>query len=197
MIIGYILILKINMKIGLIGEAPNDTLAIKNLLSSKYDNEKYEFINMLDHIHGSQLDNQKTKRLLRVEYEIKKPDLVIFIRDLDSLLPNKQKLNERRNYFTDFNRVVDKKGIWLLHIYEIEALILADIAAFNSIYSTNIEVILNPMTISEPKEFLKTASKKYNEIHNGNIFKYLDFNKLLNCAYFNKFINNLNKSLNC
>lgn len=92
------------MRIGLVGEAPNDTEAIKNLLNKKYS--ALEFFFMLNNINGSNLDNQKTKRLLRIEYEFEKPDIVIFIRDLDSVLPNKKKLYERKNYFTEFNSVV-------------------------------------------------------------------------------------------
>jgi hypothetical protein len=86
------------MKIGLVGEAPNDTESIKNLLEKRYTG--LEFVSMLKIINGSNLDSQKTKRLLRVEYQQQKPDIVIFIRDLDSTLPNKSKLYERKNYFT-------------------------------------------------------------------------------------------------
>lgn len=77
------------MTIGLVGEAPNDTNAIKNLLSKQYSIPNYYFYPILDHIHGTQLDNPKTKRLLRIEYEFKKPDIVIFIRDLDGTLNNR------------------------------------------------------------------------------------------------------------
>jgi len=88
------------MKIGLVGEAPNDTQSIKNLLSKRYSNSKYEFVFMLQRTNGSNLDSQKSKRFLRIEFEQQKPDLVIFIRDLDSILPNKIKLYDRKNYFT-------------------------------------------------------------------------------------------------
>ena len=65
------------MKIGLVGEAPNDTVAMKNLLHKRYDASRFEFVDMLENIPGSLLDHQKTKRLLRLEYENKKPDSVI------------------------------------------------------------------------------------------------------------------------
>jgi hypothetical protein len=181
------------MKIGLVGEAPNDTQSIKNLLQKKYCVTKYDFVFMLNIINGSNLDSIKTKRFLRVEYETQKPDIVIFIRDLDAVLPNKEKLNDRKNYFTSSNNVVNKKGIYLLNIYEIEALILTDIALFNKIYDTDLQEIEDVMKISEPKEELKKASKKYNESHNPEIFKSIDFQKTLNCDYFNKFIKNFDK----
>lgn len=183
------------MKIGLVGEAPNDTQSIKNLLEKKYFPADHEFVFMLQRTNGSSLDSQKTKRLLRIEYEIQRPDIVIFIRDLDSILPNKEKLYERKFYFTNSNSVVDKKGIPLLHIYEIEALILADINTFNKIYGTNLPEIQNVMTIPEPKEYLKLASKKYNESQNEDIFKLIDFNKTLDCEYFSRFIKKLDKVL--
>ena len=183
------------MKIGLVGEAPNDTQSIKNLLQKRYTDKKYEFVFMLQRINGSNLDSQRTKRFLRIEFESQKPDIVIFIRDLDSILPNKPKLYDRKNYFTSSNNVVNKRGIHLLHIYEIEALILSDIETFNKIYNTKIEKIDNVMSISEPKELLKNASKNYNESHNSEIFNKLDFDKVLECIYFKKFIKNLDKSL--
>ena len=184
------------MKIALIGEAPNDTQAIKNLLIKRYETGKYEFVFMLQRINGSNLDSQKTKRFLRVEFENQKPDLVIFIRDLDALLNDKSKLDERKFYFTEFNSVVDKKGFYLLNIFEIEALILADIDSFNVLYQTNIDTFLDVMLIQQPKELLKNASKHYNESHNGAIFEKLEFDKVMECKYFNDFIVELDKYLN-
>ena len=48
------------MKIGLVGEAPNDTQSIQNILSGKFSELDYVF--MLDRINGSNLDSQKTKK---------------------------------------------------------------------------------------------------------------------------------------
>jgi len=182
------------MKIGLVGEAPNDTQSIQNLLSKKYFTHEYLFL--LNRTNGSNLDNSKTKRLLRIEYETKKPNIIIFIRDLDGLSNNKTQLKSRKKYFSNSNKTVDKKGIYLLNIYEIEALILSDIETFNNIYKTNIKKIDNPMNIEEPKELLKKESKyHYNESHNPDIFKELDFDKVNNCNYFNEFIKKLDKIL--
>jgi len=183
------------MKIGLVGEAPNDTQSIKNLLEKRYSNNNHEFVFMLQIINGANLDSQKTKRFLRIEYELQKPDIVIFIRDLDAVLPNKKKLYERKEYFTNSNNVIDKKGIPLLHIYEIEALILTDVATFNNKYGAKLEEVPNVMTIPEPKEYLKKASKKYSESHNADIFRLLDFDKTLNCEYFRRFIKKLDAVL--
>jgi hypothetical protein len=184
------------MKIALVGEAPNDTQAIKNLLIKRYTKEKFDFVFLLQRINGSNLDSQKTKRFLRVEFENQKPDLVIFIRDLDALLSDKTNIEERKLYYTEFNSVVDKKGIYLLNIFEIEALILADIFTFNGMYQTNIETFLDVMLIQQPKELLKNASKNYNESHNAAIFEKLEFDKVMECKYFNEFIVKLDKYLN-
>ncbi len=181
------------MKIGLVGESPNDTSSIQNLLVKQFPHFEYQFL--LDRINGSQLDSQKTKRFLRREYEIKQPDIVIFIRDLDGILPSKEKMILRKSYFTESNSVVDKVGIYLLNIYEIEALILADIVTFNSLFGTNLEEIEDPMRIEEPKEFLRSSSKKYRESLNPKIFKELDFDRVSRCRYFNEFLSSFGKIL--
>ena len=146
-------------------------------------------------MNGSRLDSQKTKRFLRKEFEFKKPDLVIFIRDLDSTLPNQEQVALRDEYFSSSNRVVDRKGIKLLHIYEIEALILADIELFNKIYECAIEKIDQPMQVKEPKEFLRSKAKRYTESDNPDIFKRMDFNKALNVEYFKTFITKLDRKI--
>ena len=182
------------MKIGLVGEAPNDVQSIRNLLVKKYSD--LDFVFMLQRINGANLDSQKTKRFLRIEYETQKPDIVVFIRDLDSILPNMKNLYERKNYFTSSNRVVDKKGIHLLNIYEIEALILADIATFNNKFNVNVPIVNDVMLISEPKEFLRDKTKNYNESMNAEIFEDLIFDTVLSkCKYFEKFIENFDKML--
>ena len=180
------------MKIGLVGEAPNDTQSVKNLLQKEYN---FDFFFMLDRINGSKLDSQKTKRFLRIEYETKHPNIVIFIRDLDGFSSNKDQLEKRKLYFTNSNRVVDKKGIFLLHIYEIEALILCDIDTFNLVYKSELDAVDDPMLIEEPKEYLKTKSKLYNESHNSDIFEKLSFEKTLTCNYFKEFIASFNNAI--
>lgn len=187
------------MKIGLVGEAPNDTRAIQNLLSRKYQN--LEFVELLERIDGSMLDNRKAvSRLLRIEYESHQPDLIIFIRDLDSHEKDRKKLAERKEIFTYSNRIVNKTGIFLLNIYEIEALILADIAAFNNHYGCEIKKHPDPMKVRDPKEILIVASRKgkkhYNESHNATIFELLNFDTVKqNCRYFASFIKKLEKKL--
>ena len=182
------------IRIGLIGEAPNDTDCMKVHLLKKY-NESVEFFPLLNRINGSQLDNQKTKRMLRVEFELEQPDLVVFIRDLDGLMTDKEQLEKRKSYFTDFKTVVNKNALYLLHVFEIEALILSNIDVFNALYGTDAKDIGDPMLISEPKEVLRALNNKYNESQNTSIFEKLDFDQTLSCAYFSRFIKDLDRKL--
>jgi len=186
------------MKIGLVGEAPNDTRAIQNLLGRNYQN--VEFVELLQRIDGSMLNNKKAIRQIRREFELQNPDLVIFIRDLDSHEHDRKKRRERQATFTKSNRIIDKKGIHLLHIYEIEALVLADIAVFNEKYNCDIEQPADPMKVADPKEILIAASRKsdtpFNVSHNPDIFNLLNFNILIkNCRYFSAFVKKFNKAL--
>lgn len=96
------------LKIGLVGEAPGDTKSIKNLLEKQYPVDSYNFITLIHRVRGSELDNQKTKRFLRREFETQNPDIVIFIRDLDGLEHENDKITIRKKYFTKSNSVIDK-----------------------------------------------------------------------------------------
>ena len=183
-------------RIGLVGEAPSDVNSIANLLS-KY-NGSVQFLILLRNLRGSELDNPKTKRLLRIEYESEKPDRVIFIRDLYSVEGKddyERKSRERKKYFTVCNQIVDRKGIFLLNIYELEALILADINKFNSRYNTDVVFDEDPTLCIEPKEFLKDQSGgKYNQSDNPDLFKLLDIEVVAKrCHYFGRFLKKLNK----
>jgi hypothetical protein len=186
------------MKIGLVGEAPNDTRAIQNLLSRNYHG--LEFVELLQRVDGSMLDNKKAINQIRREFELEDPDLVIFMRDLDSHEGDTKKKRERQATFTKSNRIVDKKGIHLLHIYEIEALILADIEVFNKQYNCDLEHPADPMKVADPKEILIAASRKsespFNVSHNPDLFKLLNLNVLIkNCRYFSLFIKKFNKAI--
>ena len=186
------------MKIGLVGEAPADTLSIKNLLSKKY--KDLNFVELLKNkITGSSLENQKTKTELRIECITQRPDIVIFIRDLDGLLTPKyrKKRLQRQDYYNGFKGCTQvKKTIFFLNIWEIEALILSDINSFNKYYKCNVEFNGNPMSVEEPKEHLFSLHNKYSESHNGNIMEGIDFDKVYeNCAYFKSFINKFDRLL--
>lgn len=179
-------------KIGLIGEDPNDTIAIKNLLEKEYSN-KLDFRQLVRNKRGNQLDNSRFLAALKIEYAEYKPHVVIFIRDADGIITEKEKINKVKKWFTSLNLFVENKGLLLINIYELEALILADINTFNNLYGTAITYTKNVMYQSDPKGFLfkKTErnKKKYSESHCPEIFCKLDTNTLIkNCKYFDDFL---------
>ncbi|MHC5353961.1 hypothetical protein ACYSNX_07230 [Myroides sp. LJL115] len=45
------------MIIGLVGEAPTDTLAIENILSKEFSQFNFKYVTLIGHINGSQLDS--------------------------------------------------------------------------------------------------------------------------------------------
>ncbi len=74
---------------------------------------------------------------------------------------------------------IDSKGIFFLAIYEMEALILADIDTFNRYYNLNYELDKEPIEYEKPKEFLKEQSNyKYKTSHCIKIFEVADFEKI-------------------
>lgn len=185
--------------IALVGEDPNDTKAIQNLLSQKYSRD-VSFYPIIRNKRGDQLNNASTINALKIELEVRKYDYVIFIRDLDGLQTDKRKLDNRIKWFDNLNKVCNKRGLLLLNIYELEALILADIEVFNKEYKVSIANIGNVMFKKEPKEFLisKTAKtrKKYAESHCPDIFRKIRFAQVTaNCEYFKAFIDKWDKAI--
>jgi hypothetical protein len=181
-------------KIGLIGEDPNDTIAIQNLLQNQHSNG-LQFKQLIKNIRGHQLDNERTFHSLKIEYTDYQPHLVLFIRDADGIATENKKIKKVVDWFNNLNKTVENKGLLLVNIYELEALILADIATFNKLYGTLIKFPGNVMYQTEPKEFLiqKTFKnrKRYSEAHCPDIFKHLNFDTVINnCKYFKSFYEN-------
>jgi len=184
------------MKIGLVGEAPQDTMAIKNLLQKRYID--FTFIELLKNkLTGALLENQKTKTELRIECSTHKPDIVVFIRDLDGLATKefREQQLRRQEYYNNFKGCTHvKKTIFLLNIWEIEALIFSDINAFNLYYSSSVDYNGNPMEIPNPKEELYKLNRKYSESHNSKILEKANFETIYkNCNYFKEFVNEFDK----
>lgn len=179
-------------KIGIIGEDPNDTSSVQTLLINKYP-KKFNCKPLLKNKKGYQLDNSRVPASLKIEFEDYKPDLVIFVRDADGIATETPKIKKVEDWFKKLNPIVKNKGILLTNIYELEALILADIATFNSMYGTKLKYSGDVMYQKEPKEFLinktKHLKKTYSESHCPSIFEKLNFQNLTgNCKYFKEFI---------
>lgn len=122
------------IRIGIIAEDDNDAKAISTLLNKNFP-EQFYFQRLLPNRNGSQLDDNNDNHLaiaLRREFEFEELDYLLYIRDLDALISDKEQLNFRKKRFRRFSRVVDRKAIFMLNIYEIEALILADFDTYKN-----------------------------------------------------------------
>ena len=181
------------IRIGLVGENPSDTGAIRALLR-KAIADQVDFVDLIRDVNGSNLENNFHKNRFRREYELLKRegggvDLVVFIRDLDDLETNRERVLQRKSYFNEWNKTVDEKGIFLLNIFELEALIWADIEGYNLKYGTSIPPLPDPMLIWEPKEELKKHIR-YSEGDSPKIFEEaLRVDEVeKNCRYFAAFL---------
>lgn len=180
------------INIGLVGEDPNDTTSIKNLLSKKYS-KKVNFFPLANRIKGHQLDNPKIKKSLPIEFEDKECKFIIYIRDLDGFKSEKDKYSKKFKWFSELDACVNDEGVLLLNIWELEGLILGDIDNFNKLYNTSAKFAGDCTMVKEPKEFLKKitakSKKKFKESHCPDIFSHLDFDKIKkNCTSFKEFV---------
>lgn len=174
--------------IGLIGESPNDTNSVRTILNRKYGNNlKFEIL--LRNYTGAQLDSDRVKEYLRIEYNSKKPDISVFIRDLDGFESESHKIENRNKYFDKNNKVVNNTGVFLLAIYSLEALILYDIQTFNKEFNSRIGYVQDPMTVHMPKEYLmeNTHKPRYNCSYNDVLFSKIDLKKTNDCRFLNDF----------
>jgi hypothetical protein len=119
---------KSKIRIGLVGENEFDSRSMKHLFQEVFK-EKAVF-SVVGNLKGDQVNSGKLERILQKEEE--DFDMFIIIRDLDGFISESEKVQERQNWFVKINKVIHQKGLFLLHIQKIEALILADIQAFNS-----------------------------------------------------------------
>lgn len=196
MIIGDFLIWKVRiMKVGIINENLNDSNALITLLQ-KYLEEDHELLPILPGIEGSQWDSNKALKLIKLEYKEQETDIIIMSRDLDAFESERKPKQTRNRFFNNINNAIDNTGVKLLHIWELEALLFADIENLNTHYGTTIPKPPDVMNIKEPKEELsrltKNTSKPYREGHVAEVCNSLDTNVIIeNCKYFQKFIRTL------
>jgi len=187
------------IRVGLVGEDPNDTSSIKNLLEKRYKG-KVHFQPLVKGIKGFQLDNPKIKRSLPIEFENHECKFVLYVRDLDAFESQADKVKAKLQWFKELDAAVNGDGILLLNIWELEALIFGDINAFNEIYKLKHQFKGDPMHIKEPKEELKrltkNSNKPYKESHCPELFKYLNIDTLKsNCSCFSEFIKEFDAKL--
>lgn len=187
------------IKVGLVGEDPNDTTAITHLLSSHYKGS-IKFKTLARRIKGYQLDNDKIKKIINLEFKDQKCEFVIYIRDLDSYGTDKKKIKERIDWFISLDKEANGKGLLLLNIWELEGLIFADIETFCNLYKVSSTFKGDCTLIKEPKEQLmrltKRAKNPYKESHCPTIFEKLRIDTLkANCNYFREFVSQIDQRL--
>ncbi|WP_210513648.1 DUF4276 family protein [Hymenobacter terricola] len=177
--------------VGLLGESPNDTASVEALLGPRYGG-RVRFTVISPEITGSQLDNPKFQHIIRKNYQFKRPDLVVVTRDLDAPETDREQKLKRREFFRKINVGLERKGVYLLNIHAIEALIIADIRVFNTRYQCVCEVPADPMTIADPVAFLKNATPTgkphYDEGYCADLLGQVDYETVrANCRYFAEF----------
>jgi hypothetical protein len=173
---------KQKIKIGIVGEHPqNDSEAFLHLLSPKCC-EGIELMPIVKNMRGSQLDGAKFLKQLSKEFLNEKLEKVIFVRDADEIMSDEilENKHKRDKWFKEANAQIENKGLFFLAIYEMEALILADIDNFNKLYKIKNKFVSHPMNVSDPKAELKRLSDKsqrsaYEERDAPKIFAILDF----------------------
>jgi hypothetical protein len=177
-----------NKVIGLVGEDPNDTTSIRHLLEQKIC-VNISYITLIKRITGSNLDNPRAKATLKIECARKRPDLIIVIRDADGIITDHVKIEKRRRWYSDLSKELNTPNILLLNVYELEALIFADIDVFNREYKTKIKGGRDVTYIEDPKKKLENYTKeRYKESDCPKIFKQLNIDNIIkNCGYFRRF----------
>jgi hypothetical protein len=177
------------IRIGLLGESPNDTVAIQGLLRKQFG-DRLEFVTLLDDVTGSQLDDAITPKLLRFQFQLYRPRIVVVIRDLDGRENDFTATRRQRlSFFRRMNTIVEQRGIYLLNICSIEALLLADADVINDHYGCRCVVEVDPAHIDNPSDVLAhVTSGRYAEGHCRELFPQLRYDRLIEvCDYFAKF----------
>ena len=115
---------------------------------------------------------------------------VVVIVDADAIITEDSKIQEKKNLYKWLEKQLNCKSILLLNIYELEALILADISGCKDYYQTNISFKGSVSHQQNPKEFLQQKTgRKYKVSDCPDLFKILSFDTIVkNCAYFKTFV---------
>ncbi len=192
-------------RIGIVSENyNNDSIAVGRLLKKKYSDQAV-FVPLLKSISGKGLDEiRKVVKILKDEIKQKKIDLLILVRDLDGLTSEKKKINTIESWAEKIQKQLVINPQLFIVIFELEAFILADIETFNKIYQLKYQLKTSPKFQSEPKELLKSitrkSKRKYKESDAPEIFQQLNFQKIYQNHKgqnsFQSFIKELENTLN-
>ena len=163
------------IKIGIIGENfQNDACAFKAFMTPQYK-DKITFVPLLKSLNGGTLPVDKIGRMLPVEIQKKDINVLLCMLDLDKEINR----TERNKCFKTIEKSIKIKSIFFLVLMELEALILADINEFNSIYGVDGNYTKKPKFEANPKQVLtrrtEKGKRKYNENDAEEIFNRLHF----------------------
>jgi hypothetical protein len=191
------------LRVGLIGENPNDTDSFAALFSRIYP-DKCEYFSLIKNRTGGQLDDIKigsrTLAQLQFEYAFEKPDFVVMIRDLDALESDASAYNQRLTNMYALGKAVTQNSIYLLCIWEMETLLLADLEPVNNKYGTtlvypaNTNDPIDPMLKQDPKGFLKTNCG-YHQNDCAELFRTIDLVKIQSVRFLQEFIPKFEKRI--
>ena len=186
------------LKIGVIGEHPaNDAQAIINLLQPYYG-EKAQFKICLKNFTGDDLSSPKFLQELKRSNFHKIYDFIVIIRDLDGLPTQTDLLAKKQKLFQEYQEKLNGIGIFMLNIFELEALILADLTSFNLRFKTKFVFKSNPAYQNNPKGLLKTKSDtKYQESDAIDLLKNTNITNIrANHSFFDDFCVEFEQKIN-
>ena len=177
------------IKIGIVGEHPQHDADALRILLAPMASEGVQFKIITKRLRGSDFDDEQnggaSKRFLKIletEYEDEALNMVIFIRDADTILTDSIRAyqHKRDAWFKQANKTIHGKGIFFLAIYEMEALILSDSDTLKKLYGVSVKTGNNPMFQTNAKEHLQRLTDKskrgrYEENHAPDVFKSLNF----------------------
>jgi len=179
------------IKIGLIGEHSNDTDSIAQLMRKKY-NVGFHYKTLSVHKYGSQIYNESSAKTFNFEIKKYTPHCVIIVADADAIITETTRIRYKRTLCERLSKMLNSRCILLLNIYELEALIFADLDRFNTLYNTSIKGNRDVSFIEKPKDELKSKSKlpkKFKESDCSVLFNELIIDIVSkNCSYFKTFL---------
>ncbi|MGQ2982251.1 hypothetical protein [Flavobacterium sp.] len=164
------------MKVGLIGENPNDTIGVAQLLLQCHP---HYYVPVLKRRTGGQLDNVKFTKLFEIELKTGQFDLLIFVRDLDGFENDAPKMQARQKWFNNHKVLFNGESLYLLNIQTLEAIFFSDIESLNKIFKLKLK-FKNPLQIDNPKkELIRLTSEKYKESRSADYMARLDYATVL------------------
>lgn len=166
----------------------NDGEPVADLLA-RYFPERISFVQFCQRFKGDKMQTSEFFLALETACIAEKPDMVLIIRDLDS----DKKLKLRNDYFEQCKAsIAETAPVFLLFVYEIEALALADLKTTEAFYRLKkpVHFTKTPEKQTNPKGFLQTYTD-YTESDMRELVTLFDLNALKTYPIWADFIENI------